>query len=308
MTPQRIAKYAIAFVIALALHYGIIYALSLSEEPDIKMKGGAIRVDFVSPSVSESGDVGSEDTEAVEEIVEPQEPAADTPAEPETIEPLPDPVPEPDPQPVPDVPAPESEPLPEPEPTEREPLPEPEPEPLPRPETRPVQPQPKPQPVPPSAQPIPEPRPEPAAPSQVPNSPRPSSPVSASESDLQPPQEQPSVPSQPGSQSASSQGAQTSAPQSDSADQLGNAEEEDYRGEVLRHLRRASRISGNKGDSAMIAFTVLPSGELENARVSRSSGKKRFDRAALKSIERAAPVPVPPNGQRFEFSVRVNSN
>ncbi|MEM1035623.1 MAG: TonB family protein [Pseudomonadota bacterium] len=297
MTLERVIKYAVVFILVLAFHYGVIYALSLTEEPDIKVKGGAVRVDFISPSVSESGDLGSEKAEAVEEVIEPEEPA-ETPVEPEAVEPLPEPDPEPEP------PAPEPEPIPEPEPPTPDPVPLPEPEPLPQPEPKPIQPSPQPRPIPPQ----PQSRPEPTAPSQIPDSASPSSPADAPTSNSNPPQEQPSAPSQPGSQSETSQGAQTSAPQSDAADQLGNAQEEDYRGEVLRHLRRASRISGNKGDSAMIAFTVLPSGELENARVSRSSGKKRFDRAALKSIERAAPVPAPPNGQRFEFTVRVNSN
>lgn len=304
MTAERLSKYGVAFALALSVHLGIVFALSRSSEPEIKIKGGAIQVDFISPTVSESGDTGS-DTEVVsEDAVDPSEPppaeAEPAPKVPESApEPEP-PAPEPEPAPPPD---PEPEPIPDPEPPKEDPAPEPEP-------------LSEPEPTPPVEQPRPSPQVEPiqsetsrdtASESQTETTPSDQTDISndPDESDVS----AQSVPSQPGTQIVTTQGAQSSAAQqTDVAQELGNAEEEDYRGEVLRHLRRASRISGDKRDSAVIAFTVLPSGELQNTRISTSSGKKRFDRDALKSIERAAPVPAPPNGQSFDFVVRVDSS
>ncbi|MEM1391278.1 MAG: TonB family protein [Pseudomonadota bacterium] len=303
MTAERLSKYGVAFALALSVHLGIVFALSRSSEPEIKIKGGAIQVDFISPTVSESGDTGS-DTEVVsEDAVDPSEPppaeAEPAPKVPESApEPEP-PAPEPEPAPPPD---PEPEPIPDPEPPKEDPAPEPEP-------------LPEPEPTPPVEQPRPSPQVEPVQ-SETSRDTASESQTETTSSDQTDISNDPdesdvgaqSAPSQPGTQAVTTQGAQSSvAQQTDVAQELGNAEEEDYRGEVLRHLSRARPISGDKRDSAVIAFTILPSGELENLRIGRSSGKKRFDRAALKSIERVAPVPPPPNGERFDFTVRIDS-
>ncbi|MEM7491816.1 MAG: cell envelope integrity protein TolA [Pseudomonadota bacterium] len=278
-------KYVIAFGLALSIHLGIIYTLSLTSEPEIRIKGGAVQVDFISPVVSEAGNPGSETDVVSEDLTEPSEPA---PAEAE-VRPMP--------------PEPPAEAAIEPEPiAEPEPLPEPdflpEPEPTPSVESTPPTPQPE--------------QPQPVTPteiaSDVQENTAPSDRDDAAKEPVETVTDAQSAPSQPGTQAASDQGAQSSTRGSDVAQEIGNSEEDDYRGEVLRHLSRARPITGDKRDSAVIAFTILPSGELENLRISRSSGKKRFDRAALKSIERVAPVPLPPNGQSFDFNILIESN
>lgn len=87
-----------------------------------------------------------------------------------------------------------------------------------------------------------------------------------------------------------------------------------YRGKLFAHITKRkvnpkSRISG----TAVVRFTVSPKGALLSREISKSSGSKVLDDAAVASIERAAPFPAMPSEASdsplvvsvpFKFSVR----
>jgi len=85
----------------------------------------------------------------------------------------------------------------------------------------------------------------------------------------------------------------------------GNAQSDNYAGEVLKHLSRVRRPRSPGSGAAEITFTIGPDGELEEVGVSKSSGSRRFDREALRVVERGAPYPVPPEGVNRTFTVEI---
>lgn len=85
----------------------------------------------------------------------------------------------------------------------------------------------------------------------------------------------------------------------------GNADASNYAGEVMQHLSTVPRPRAPAPGSAYIAFTISRSGDIEDIAVSRSSGSTRFDREALKVVERASPFPVPPHGVNRTFEIRI---
>ena len=85
----------------------------------------------------------------------------------------------------------------------------------------------------------------------------------------------------------------------------GNAASQNYAGEVMKHLsgRRRPRASG--AGFARVTFSLTSSGNVENIRISTSSGASKFDREALKFVKRAAPFPKPPAHVRRDFVVKI---
>lgn len=72
----------------------------------------------------------------------------------------------------------------------------------------------------------------------------------------------------------------------------------DLRSSLARTKPRGLQMAG----VAVVTFALLPSGELEYAHVSKSSGKALLDSAALNAVRRAAPFPRPPASmQRSEL-------
>jgi len=72
-----------------------------------------------------------------------------------------------------------------------------------------------------------------------------------------------------------------------------------------RILSRRPSARGQRG-RVVISFRLSTSGGLRSARISRSSGNRALDRAALAAVRRAAPFPRPPNGARsgqLSFSI-----
>lgn len=70
--------------------------------------------------------------------------------------------------------------------------------------------------------------------------------------------------------------------------------------------RRVGRLRGMEG-TVNISFVVTASGKVASARVSRSSGDSRLDRAAVRAV-RSARVPAPPaglGGSTHSFSIPV---
>ncbi|WP_425038724.1 TonB family protein [Primorskyibacter sp. S187A] len=84
----------------------------------------------------------------------------------------------------------------------------------------------------------------------------------------------------------------------------GNAAVSNYPGKVFSCVRRSAGRITQKG-SAVISFSVSGSGRISGASVSRSSGSSRFDRAALRAIQRAGPCPAPPSGAQRSFRIPV---
>jgi len=87
--------------------------------------------------------------------------------------------------------------------------------------------------------------------------------------------------------------------------EAGNAASDNYAGEVMRHLSRVRRPRATAPGVTQIAFVVAADGSLEAVEVVRSSGSGRFDRDALRVVERAAPFPEPPRGANRSFSVEI---
>ena len=85
----------------------------------------------------------------------------------------------------------------------------------------------------------------------------------------------------------------------------GNAASANYAGEVMQHLSRIRRPRASSPGSTMVAFTVALDGSLERLEVQRSSGSRRFDREALRMVERGAPFPHPPAGVNRDFVVEI---
>ena len=88
----------------------------------------------------------------------------------------------------------------------------------------------------------------------------------------------------------------------------GNAASANYAGEVMSHLSRIRRPRASSPGSTMVAFTVAMDGSLERLEVQHSSGSRRFDREALRMVERGAPFPRPPAGVNRDFVVEIEGN
>ena len=89
------------------------------------------------------------------------------------------------------------------------------------------------------------------------------------------------------------------------AQQAGNAASSNYAGMVMRHLSRIRRPRASGPGSAFVAFTLDRNGEIVSIEISRGSGSSRFDRDALRVVERAAPFPAPPPGVNRSFTVEI---
>lgn len=89
------------------------------------------------------------------------------------------------------------------------------------------------------------------------------------------------------------------------AKQQGNATADNYRGKVLRRVKRAKRQRVNIRGAALVRFTITGSGALASARIAKSSGSSKLDNIALVQVRRAAPFPPPPKGIRPSYTVKI---
>lgn len=89
------------------------------------------------------------------------------------------------------------------------------------------------------------------------------------------------------------------------AREAGNADTTNYSGAVMKHLSRIRRPRASGAGSTVVAFKIAYSGDLEHCDISRSSGSRRFDRDALRLVERAAPYPTPPTHVNRSFEVKI---
>ena len=90
-----------------------------------------------------------------------------------------------------------------------------------------------------------------------------------------------------------------------SASTPGNAAASNYAGLVMQHLSKFRRPRAHTPGSALITFTVMASGEIDSIEISKGSGSYKFDRDAVKFVERAAPFPEPPANIATTFSVEI---
>ncbi|MGQ9366008.1 energy transducer TonB [Azospirillum sp. A39] len=215
--------------------------------------------------------------------------------EPAPVEPPPPepPPPEPEPEPEPEPPPPEPEPEPEPEPPP--PVPEPPPEPPPPPPEvepavsleEPPPPPPKPKPTPPKpkrevVRDTKPPKPTPPPPASAPSSPLPPAPSAAAPA-----------------QSAPSSRQSAAVPR--------------WRDRLLGHLERhkryprAAQLRRQEG-VAYVRFTIDRQGNVLSARLERTSGHRLLDEETVELVQRASPLPPPPDDvgdDRVELVVPV---
>jgi protein TonB len=109
----------------------------------------------------------------------------------------------------------------------------------------------------------------------------------------------PQRPQQAGNSGASNADAKASPPSGGSraTGQMGNgAAVTKYPGQVLSKLRRALRYPrGGRGTGEVsVRFTVSAAGSASGVRVVKSSGNPVFDKAAMDTVQRAAPFPPIP--------------
>jgi len=263
----RLAAWLLALVLAAAAHLAA-FQLFPQREETVLQAGGRVQLQLGLDQV------------AVRRGPEPTDSLEDRQAEPETPA-APDPAPEltPEPElvsPVEDasIPDPESKPQPAPEP-DLQPAPEPEPE--------------------------PEPEADPAS------APEPYTAETPEDEDAR--QDEADRPADaetgPEQDEAGSQARQGDDDVEDDAAQAGNAASENYAGEVLRHLSQMRRPRASGPGTARVAFTIALDGSLERVDIVESSRSRRFDREAVRMIERAAPFPQPPAGVNRDFTIEI---
>jgi len=89
--------------------------------------------------------------------------------------------------------------------------------------------------------------------------------------------------------------------------EVGNAAVSNYPSKVRSKLVRAARsVRAKSKGEVVVSFAVGSSGNVQSARVARSSGVASVDQAALQAVRKAAPFPpIPANAGRssWEFSV-----
>lgn len=73
----------------------------------------------------------------------------------------------------------------------------------------------------------------------------------------------------------------------------------------LQRYRRPLATGGAAAGTAVVEFRVDAAGRIAALRLGRSSGDTLLDAEALALVQRAAPVPPPPDGQALRLSVPV---
>lgn len=79
-----------------------------------------------------------------------------------------------------------------------------------------------------------------------------------------------------------------------------------YRNELNRHIKSGWHwLPGGPRLTARILIVILPSGEIQKFDILQSSGNESFDESALRAIEKASPVPAPPQALYEAFFHQV---
>ncbi|AOF90899.1 hypothetical protein BSY16_166 [Sinorhizobium sp. RAC02] len=87
----------------------------------------------------------------------------------------------------------------------------------------------------------------------------------------------------------------------------GDSAVSNYPGKVRNKINRAKRrVAGGKQGSVVVSFVVNASGQASGIRVARSSGEAAVDKAALDSVQRAAPfAKIPENAGKSSWAFNV---
>ncbi len=85
----------------------------------------------------------------------------------------------------------------------------------------------------------------------------------------------------------------------------GNAAYTNFAGELMQHLSRRRRPRASGPGSSYVTFSLDGEGRVRTIEISRSSGSARFDRDAVKFVDRASPFPAPPPGVSRTFTVEI---
>jgi len=92
----------------------------------------------------------------------------------------------------------------------------------------------------------------------------------------------------------------------------GNAAVSNYPGKVRNKINRAKRRApGGERGSVVVSFTVGAGGQASGIRIARSSGSGALDRAALESVQRAAPfarIPEAAGRSSWAFNIPIVFN
>ena len=240
--------------------------------------------------------------------------------------PKPEPKPEPEPpkpEPKPEPPKPEPKPEPEPpkpEPKPEPPKPEPEPEP-PKPEPKPEPPKPEPKPdiaekAPPKPKPKPEPKPEPKPKPKPEPKPKPK-PEPKPKPKPKPPARDLELERRMNEELAREQQQIRDRMIRESAARERAALQKAARDKALAEWsgRIRAKIQGNiptqvlrevaGNPEAVFDVTLLPTGEVLNARMRKSSGNKAYDEAVHRAILRSSPLPKPDNPSDFRRELEL---
>jgi len=87
----------------------------------------------------------------------------------------------------------------------------------------------------------------------------------------------------------------------------GDSTVSNYPGKVRNKINRAKRrVAGGKRGSVVVSFVINASGQASGIRVARSSGEAAVDKAALDSVQRAAPfAKIPENAGKSSWAFNV---
>lgn len=88
---------------------------------------------------------------------------------------------------------------------------------------------------------------------------------------------------------------------------LASAEKIAYQKALTEHVKRGWRwLPGARKLTAVVVIRLLPSGQIQDIRIQRSSGNSNFDDSITRAVRKADPVPPPPSRLYREFSeVRI---
>ncbi|MEM1174341.1 MAG: TonB family protein [Pseudomonadota bacterium] len=104
-------------------------------------------------------------------------------------------------------------------------------------------------------------------------------------------------------------GSPAAGAQSDTTNlQMGDSDATNYAGKIVSILSRKRLPSSVPRGSALVSFSMQNDGGIVSIEIARSSGSKRFDRAAMRLIKAAAPFPKPPRGAMLDYTVVIKKD
>ena len=78
-----------------------------------------------------------------------------------------------------------------------------------------------------------------------------------------------------------------------------------YQTSVFKKIKKKAKRVNGKG-TAIVSFTISPSGALAGVQVSKSSGNAALDKAGMDAVRRAAPFGPPPDGKSVTYGINFD--